>query len=619
MLIAFATSFSAKAEETLYNFNIVAPASDMAYVSYYYYDSGYHSVEQQLQEGENSFSAPAYTYVYIYANDGYVVSGLTCNDTSIGYSNGLNYYFMVSSDYADQNIIANIGLLDDIRSATCYVKADNLDKIRIQRSGTYTNVTLPEADTFCPVKFMPDSESTFTVGTKDYNTKLYKIVHNNEEVAVTGYNSITVADGDYLEVYANYPDIDYNVTFAYENEGEKFFTKVTVDGEEVENFKDGFSAKAGSQIVLTGDVTNYQFNSMTVNNTAVTYFYSTYTFVIAADTQITIDATAYPKYNVTFNVDDPSRVEVIVNYDYDNPLPLVAGENTLEVSSKNNAMLIQPADLCYLTSVLVDGTENLSASSSYVYVYAQDGMNITVTSAAMDISDQFCFYIDDKSVSTYGFSFYSSYNYTNVDVPNSGYTIVNFDSNTFNPYYLSMYGISNGFYIARDGGEASYYNYSSTSLSFEDKSVCKLFLAGEPTTSTINVTYPTSGVEEVKIDRDYFTEVESGAESFPAVGETLVRVYVTPEEETKVTVLFNDAEVELNEESGAYEFTAKESGNLVISAEKSGVNAITSAKVNGNVYSIDGVMIYRNASQEQINTLPAGLYIINNKKVVVRK
>ena len=39
---------------------------------------------------------------------------------------------------------------------------------------------------------------------------------------------------------------------------------------------------------------------------------------------------------------------------------------------------------------------------------------------------------------------------------------------------------------------------------------------------------------------------------------------------------------------------------------------------NNNVYNLQGILVVKNASTEQISDLPAGLYIINGKKVVLK-
>lgn len=42
------------------------------------------------------------------------------------------------------------------------------------------------------------------------------------------------------------------------------------------------------------------------------------------------------------------------------------------------------------------------------------------------------------------------------------------------------------------------------------------------------------------------------------------------------------------------------------------------ANVN-DVYTLQGILLKRNASQDYIDALPAGLYIIGGKKYVIRK
>ena len=60
--------------------------------------------------------------------------------------------------------------------------------------------------------------------------------------------------------------------------------------------------------------------------------------------------------------------------------------------------------------------------------------------------------------------------------------------------------------------------------------------------------------------------------------------------------------------------------NISISDSNSsiaGVAADNNAAVD--VYSLQGVLIISNATPERIAALPAGLYIIGNKKVVINK
>jgi hypothetical protein len=610
------TSLAAKADDDVVHLNFSVPGNDMVYIQYYDNET-YSSIKVNLQEGDNAMEFASGDYVYVRPLDGYTLGGLTCDGESVGSKSSYGDYYTLSvtSDLDGKSITVAVNSLADLRTATCHFKVDNPDKIKLKRSSG-TTLTVPEAGEYFDVAFIPDSENQFTISTVDYDTPLYKVLQNGEEVATSTYVYLTVADGDYIDIYADYPDIDCNVTFSYKEGAEGFLTKVTVNGEEVADFSNGFTCKVGDKVMLYGDIYTYQYNEITINGEAISYFYGTTQFIAKGDTQIVVDAEKYPTLTCTVNVDNPERVKLILDYDYDNPIPLVAGDNTIEFTEMNDTFLFQPAgDNYYLTSVNDGSTEYLYSSSTYAYVYASDGMTITVTSGEVIVDKQFCIYFDDLSAAEWGYYLNTSKRNT-VEV-NNGYNIIDFDT-SYSPYYFQAYGLDDDFYYDVDGTYKT-VSYGSCSFPVQDKSVVKFFLLGEPATNTINVTYPTSGVQEVKIDKDYFTEIESGAESFATLGETLVRVYVTAEEGVTPAVLFNNEAIELNAESGAYEFTATEAGDLVISAEGSGISILGAAKANNNVYSIDGVMIYRNASQEQISTLPAGLYIINNKKVVVRK
>jgi hypothetical protein len=588
----------------------------MASLYYMDYDS-WSSFEQDLVAGDNTFEISDGVYtVQVKAKDGYIVKGLTCEGESIGSSSNLNYSFSNFSAVEGKTIYADVQSLADARSATCHIKVDNPSKVQIRRSYTYTYVDIPETEDFFDATFMPDSESPFQIGTQEYGSTLYKVVKNGEEIPNSSaqYVNVDVADGDYIEVYANYPDIDCNVTFQVTEGAEGFLTQAKAGDDYIENFLDGFTVKAGTKVLLYGDTDNYKYKEITINGQALSYFYGYTSFVVAENTVITVDAEKYQDYVVHVNVDDPSRLKLWLNYDSYNPVELVAGDNEVTMNDNANVMTFQAADDCYIVSIS-DGETEYYEGYSTTYIYGKEGMSLTVTTGAVQLDKQFCFYIDDSSAATYGFYFMNT-NYSDVNYKDGDYTLVNFDL-TYNPYTMYCYGMDSFWQYL--GGELKQNFSSSNRFTLADKDVFKVFLLGEPAQNTINVTYPTSGVQEVKIDKDYLSEVESGAESFTAVGNTLVRVYVTAEEGVTPAVLFNNVAAEYNEESGAYEFTATEAGDLVISGGESGVTLVNAANANNNVYSIDGVMLFRNASQEQISTLPAGLYIINNKKVVVRK
>lgn len=55
-----------------------------------------------------------------------------------------------------------------------------------------------------------------------------------------------------------------------------------------------------------------------------------------------------------------------------------------------------------------------------------------------------------------------------------------------------------------------------------------------------------------------------------------------------------------------------------IIGDGSGVDSVGAVSASGNVYSVDGKVVLRNASEADAKALPAGIYIVNGKKVVVK-
>ena len=49
-----------------------------------------------------------------------------------------------------------------------------------------------------------------------------------------------------------------------------------------------------------------------------------------------------------------------------------------------------------------------------------------------------------------------------------------------------------------------------------------------------------------------------------------------------------------------------------------GISSVTADTSNTAVYSLQGVRVADNASQETLRTLPPGIYIVGGKKIVVR-
>ena len=59
---------------------------------------------------------------------------------------------------------------------------------------------------------------------------------------------------------------------------------------------------------------------------------------------------------------------------------------------------------------------------------------------------------------------------------------------------------------------------------------------------------------------------------------------------------------------------------MAITLPSTGIEGVNvDAQANGNVYNTQGVLVMKNADAAKVNALPAGIYLMNGKKIVVRK
>ena len=202
-----------------------------------------------LVAGSNTLDIPEYTPVYIKAKEGCFLLSVVRESTG---SN--EYIYSYTSSYlsigADETFTVTSAYADDIRDASCTITVDHASDVVVQRTGTYTNVDLVDGEN--TVKFMSDMETMLYIYPAVYGNSLYKVTLNGEnQMAQNGQYYLEIKDGDKLEILTEFPDITCAVSFSYANdESKEFFSDVKLNGESVENFNDGFNAKAGQTTSL---------------------------------------------------------------------------------------------------------------------------------------------------------------------------------------------------------------------------------------------------------------------------------------------------------------------------------------------------------------------------------
>lgn len=225
----------------------------------------------------------------------------------------------------------------------------------------------------------------------------------------------------------------------------------------------------------------------------------------------------------------------------------------------------------------------------------------------------FVFWVDNREVATLNFSVEEGDTYPvatkySTDIIN-GYNILtpkSFD----NKLVMTFYGPTGPFttWVYKNGekqdpqpGQLSYYK-----INVAENDVVKVFLKGEPTNCSVN--FSGSGLDAAGIIADKVVNVDTSS-AFSCFNGTEM---IISGDNTEVFV--NEAPVVADAE-GKFVFVVNEATtNVVVNLKGSGIfSAINDSADNAEIYNLQGIRV-----SNDVNTLPAGVYIRGGKKILVR-
>lgn len=603
ILFVIFASFKASA------FNITVNVDDVSRVTLYLGSS-----KQALSNGDNVLDVKTGDRLYFSANTGYVLKSVMNGDKAETISSLTSC--MIGLDEATHTgakWVVTSCLLDDVRTASCKVTVDDASKVTLGFSGTYTTFPLVNGEN--DVKFVPEVESPFVISAKDNSTSLYSVKKNSEEVQPKyGSYRVDVANGDKIEIQANYPDVDYSVKFNLSEKAAGFITKLTVNGTEVTNYMDNnFTVKAGSQVYVEGNINDYTLESFKVNGTSVD-FYGNYTFMVTGPTTVDIVARKFGNLKAVFDIDDASHVEVYKGYSYyGNSVTVTNGKNTIEVPESTPVIAVKAKDGYMLVSVS-DGTTDYVErdGNTEVNVKVTDGMNVTVKTAELVRDKSTVVYVEDASVPS--FMRFMRKDYTTINLV-TGYNLIPFNDGDL-PFTTSFYGVSTlNVYKNDELVEPKYAGATQYTLEVADKDVLKFFFTKTP--AKVNATITVDGeAENLTVMKDQLKEVTDFTSPIPCL-EGSEFVFSVAEKSFVKSLTVNGTPVQPQEDK-TYKVVVTADCNIKVElGVASGINDVTAAVRDTNdVYRIDGVLILKNASRSEVENLGRGIYIINGKKVI---
>lgn len=590
-------------------FNVTVNVDDALKLTLYLGSSA-----QSLTNGDNVLDVKTGDRLYFSANTGFVLKQVN-NGTSDEYISSLTSCTvnLDESKHDGAKWVVTTATLDEVRTAVCKVTVDDASKVTLGTSGTYSKLKLENGVN--NVKFVPGIESPLVVSAKDSNTSLYSVTKNGTSVSASyGSYRIDVVDGDEINIEANYPNIDYAVKFNLSEKADGFITEVLVNNVAVTNYlDDNFSVKAGSKVTIKGNTNDYKLESFKVNGSDID-FYGSYEFMVTAASTVNIVAHKYGNMTAHVNIDDASHVTVYKGYSYyGNKADVKTGLNDVEIPESAPILCIAANDGFRLVSV-TDGTTEYTDRDGFseVNVKAVDGMNLTVTTAALVRDKKAVVYVEDADAPS--MMRFMRKDYTQQKLA-TGYNTVEFYDGD-NPFETSVYGTTSlNVYKNDELVTPSYAGAKSYSLTLADNDVVKLFFTKTPAQveATINVD---GDAEKLNVTKDRIVSVTNFAGALSCLEGTEV-AFSTADGYAIKAIDMNGTAVTA-ETDGSYKVVVNSNSTINVKvAVASGIGSVTtSAQKGADVYTIAGVLVLKNATPSQINALAKGLYIINGKTVV---
>ena len=575
-----------------------------------------------LTTGENVITANGmWVNVVLEAISPYSMTSIT--DKS-GYP--LNCNGSSSSFYAQEGEVYTVTTvdLDAERDATCTIIVDDPSLVAASLSGTSAVVDLVEGSN--TVKFISDKENTLYLEGTNWQRPIYQVKLGEEVQTPNQYSGsyeVPLTDGCTVTITARIPEVDVTMNFEYTDEQSKgAIASVTIDGEPVTDF-DGTSVtmKTGHAFGFSINP-DYNLDKILIDGKELSYFYGSYSndCVTAAQT-FTITAHPYGMVNYTVDIDDPENIIFREGNAYSGTvLTLNAGENKLQISEKNTAVSWAAADGAYFTSQLYNGAERTSA-----YVNIKEGDKIVLRSAKINFDKTAVVWIDDMTNVGEGSGSFTLTTGSTGDRKGltAGYNEIPF-YDAMVPFSISATCYANGVTLVHkyylDGTAltpefpfASSPNYARLQdIAVADNSVLKVFLTEQPV--NCNVTFVAPESLEATVTYDRVKTLGSLADGLACFKGTEVAV----EGADDLTVKVGETELEKNND-GKFVFTVADPATTVTLADKSsGVESVvvsTEADANAAVYNLMGVRV---GTRAQLNTLPAGIYVLNGQKVIVK-
>ena len=582
-------------------------------------------VEVPVQTGDNVFTSEddtAYIRYNIIPKDGYAITSIVDeNGTALsGFYGGTAYVYLYSY-YSGKHWYVSTMNLEEARTASFTMTVDDPSLVTATLSGTKSRLDVQEGT--ATYKFAPGVENVLTLFSQG-DKNIYSITKNDEPIPVDSYSvQIPLEDGCNIVVQAQWPDIPCSVSLQYDHEATPdLITGAAVNYENVDLVDDSFSCQLGDEVAVYMNSNDYNVTGIKINGEEqnMSYFYGNLYFTVSQEENV-VEITAAPYGTITAIVNVTCKDAFSVYKQYQSPenlVEIVEGENIIELSQKNNSISysVNPGyELVSATKTEGDLDPIDISNSPYIYDIT-DGMVINLVGQAEVLDSHAVIWVDDMSAANYYFSFENAKRFNYATSMENGYTEFDFSENSYNPFGLGWAGDNIQKFVFLNG-EAKNPNYEGGSfwnLTIADGDVVKAFVAAEPVNCTVSIDAEEGVATEVTVDR--ISPVTDWSEGISCFNGTEVAIAASLEDPDKTVVVTLNDESLVAGEDGKYVFVVENVTNSVsITTTTSGVKSMISDKTVSPVFNLQGIRV---ANSDDLNNLPAGVYVVDGKKVVVK-
>ena len=609
--IVFAAMFAVQAHAITLIFNVDNPDNVSLEIDY---------VEMPLTAGDNPFTFDAYSSVKISGKNGATLVSVTEENGLYDpylYGNSVSMYPGSTLDGA-RFIIVTKGV-EDVRTASVKVKVDKASAVKAVFDETKFEAELVDGEN--TLKYDPDTEKTLKVySSVSAQMPLYQVTLDG---ATTGSLSqvnnvffLTLPTDGTLNVVSQFPDIPCKVNFVFNEGGEGFVTKVckdNPDGEELDISSGSATVKAGTVLYIYGDPDNYLLSSYEVDGTVLDFHSPQRLIVRDQDVNVSFNATAYAKFDVTVTVDDPDAIVMRIGslIAPGDVVSLTSGTNTVTVNENRNSLVFEPSSArdYRIVSVTLNGIDvelNYDGKAQVPDLATNDKIVVVTEKIVRDIHA--VIYLDnaDENMWTLKDSFGDEI------VLVTGYNHIMLAA-ADNPLSLCEgYGIP--YVFANDEPVAVSGSFFSKAYKFSlaEGGVAKIFVDADDEPAFHALTFSGDGFAAADVLADEITPVTAAAGHEVLAG---TKIDIAAKEGKKLLAKL-DGETLTAGDDGKYSFTVSASHTIELTEDKSAAIADIelTASAETVIYNLQGIRV----KAADIDNLPAGLYIVNGVKTLVK-